>query len=311
MEGRLLEIDALNGAALAIDGFGQAGLAIGIMTLMFAIALGLTVQSFAFLKTDPRLFWGGLAMQVIGLPAATIILLLIINPPPSLALGMIFVAACPGGSVSNFMTYLSRGDIAYSVSLTAGSSVLATLWTPFAILLWSDLYPPTAALLETLDFSRKAFIMQTTFMLAIPLAAGMAISRFMPDFAARAQKPLALLGGGTLAFIILRSTFDFLPAVGAAMAIITPLVVLHNAVAFGLGLATGRLLNANTARRRTLTFEIGIQNTGLALVLLIGQLTGLGGAIALAAVWGVWHFASGGAMIAFYRNQDNNGSVSP
>jgi len=300
-----MNAEALDQITIALDPNAQMMLAGAIILLMYAIAMGLTPASFAFLKTSPKLFWGGLAAQIIGLPLLTIGVAAGLSVLPSIALGMIVIAACPGGSVSNFMTYAARGDVAYSVSLTAGSSVIAALWTPFAILFWSGLYPPTAQLLETIEFSRTQFVAQTMMMLAAPLAAGMITVRYAPAFAAKTKGPLAFLGGGLLAFVIIAGVFDFWPLIAAGWALIFIPVATHNASAFALGAATGRALHASPARRRSLTFEVGIQNAGLAIVLLLSQLQGLGGAAAIAAAWGVWHFFSGGAMIAFYRYLDH------
>lgn len=299
-----MDAQALNQLTIALDPSLQLMLAAAIVIMMFAIALGLRPEHFGFLRSDPKLFFGGLAAQLIALPALTIGLAAILQPAPSIALGMIVVAACPGGNVSNFMTYAARGDTAYSVSLTAGSSVIAALWTPASILLWSELYAPTADLLETIEFNRMSFILQTTFMLAAPLGLGMTTAFFRPEIAENLRKPLALFGAAILAFVIIRGTIDFWPILIGAWAIIMIPVIAHNAAAFALGAAAGRILSASGPQQRSLTFEVGIQNAGLAVVLLIAQLKGMGGAAAIAAVWGVWHFFSGGAMIAFYRYLD-------
>jgi BASS family bile acid:Na+ symporter len=113
-----------------------------------------------------------------------------------------------------------------------------------------------------------------------------------------------MFGGGILGFVIIKGVADFWPVIVAGWTLIYIPVVLHNALAFGVGVGAGRLLGANPTRRRTLTFEVGIQNAGLAVVLLLAQLKGLGGAAAIAAVWGIWHFFSGGVMIALYRLLD-------
>ncbi|MBT8472328.1 MAG: bile acid:sodium symporter family protein [Marinicaulis sp.] len=293
--------EALDKIIIAIDPASQLLLAASIVTLMFAIALGLKPENFAFLKTSPRLFWGGLFAQIIALPLMTIALAAGLGVGPSVALGMIVVAACPGGSVSNFMTYLSRGDVAYSVSLTAGSSIIAAFWTPFAIIFWSDIYPPTSDLLEIIEFNRAGFVAQTTIMLAAPLIAGMTIARYAPSIADRIKGPLAILGGLTMGGVIVYSVLDFIPLIKSAWALILIPVAIHNAAAFAMGAGAGWALRGNAAQRRSLTFEVGIQNAGLAVVLMLSQLDGLGGGAAVAASWGVWHFFSGGAMIAFFR----------
>lgn len=299
-----MNAQTLDQLTIALDPAAQALLAGAIVIMMFAIALGLKPEHFGFLRTHKRLFFGGLAAQLIGLPLMTIALAAILSPAPSIALGMIVVAACPGGNVSNFMTWSARGDTAYSVSLTAGSSIVAAVWTPAAILLWSEAYPPTADLLDTIEFDRISFVTQTTVMLAAPLGLGMAAARYFPNAAEKIRKPLALFGGAILAVVIIDGVLDFWPVIVAGWALIYVPVAIHNASAFALGAAAGRLLGANAARRRSLTFEVGIQNAGLAVVLLLAQLKGLGGAAAIAAAWGVWHFFSGGVMIALFRTLD-------
>ncbi|WP_411817538.1 bile acid:sodium symporter family protein [Hyphococcus sp. DH-69] len=299
-----MDENALDQLTIALDPTAQTLLALAIVTMIFAIALGLKTEHFSFLRQDPKLFWGGLAAQLIGLPVMTLLLVTLIAPHPSIALGMIVVAACPGGNVSNFMTWGARGDIAYSVSLTAGSSVIATLWTPAAILLWSSLYGPTSELLDTIAFDRTRFVIQTTFMLAVPLGLGMATARYLPQIAERIRKPLAMIGGGILAYVVIVGVIGFWPLLVAGWMLILFPVAAHNASAFGLGWLSGRLLGATENRRRSLTFEVGIQNAGLAVVLLLAQLKGLGGAAAIAAAWGVWHFISGGVMISLFRFLD-------
>lgn len=291
----------LDQLTIALSPTSQTMLAAAIVIMIFAISLGLKPAHFSFLRSDPKLFFGGIAAQLIGLPLMTLLLVTILSPHPSIGLGMIVVAACPGGNVSNFMTWSARGDVAYSVSLTAGSSIVASLWTPAAILLWSGLYPPTAALLDTINFDRVSFIIQTTLMLAAPLALGMAGAHFLSRAAETVRKPLALFGAGILIIVIIDGVTALIGSLLAAWALILIPVIIHNGLAFALGAGVGKLLGASAPRRRTLAFEVGIQNAGLAIVLLLAQLKGLGGAAAIAAVWGVWHFISGGAMIALYR----------
>ena len=291
----------LDQLTIALSPTSQTMLAAAIVIMIFAISLGLKPAHFSFLRSDPKLFFGGIAAQLIGLPLMTLLLVTIMSPHPSIALGMIVVAACPGGNVSNFMTWSARGDVAYSVSLTAGSSIIASLWTPAAILLWSGLYPPTAALLDTINFDRVSFITQTTLMLAAPLALGMAGAHYFARAAETVRKPLALFGAGILIIVIIDGVTALIGTLLAAWALILIPVIIHNGLAFALGAGVGRLLGASATRRRTLAFEVGIQNAGLAIVLLLAQLKGLGGAAAIAAVWGVWHFISGGAMISLYR----------
>ena len=296
-----MEIDALDSLRIVLDPIGQVGVALALMLVMFSVALGLRVEDFSFLRTRPLLFAGGVVSQVVLLPLGTFFLILVIEPAASIALGMIVVACCPGGAVSNLLTYLSRGNVAASVALTATSSLLAAILTPTSILLWSHAYEPTANLLQTLDVSPMIFLAQTTFLLAVPLILGMVVAAKAPDVAARIKKRTTVLGVSVLVGVIIYGIAYFFPVLWPAVPLLGGVVVTHNAVAFGIGALAGRVLSRQSPTRRALTFEIGIQNSGLALVILLSQLKGLGGAAAIAAVWGVWHLIAGGLLALFFR----------
>lgn len=297
----MTELDSLR---IVLDPIGQTGVALALMLVMFSVALGLRIDDFRFLFDKPLLFLGGVVSQVLLLPLATFVLILVLAPAASIALGMIVVACCPGGAVSNLMTYLSRGNVAVSVALTATSSMLAALLTPASILFWSHSYKPTSNLLETLDVSPLLFLTQTTMLLAVPLVVGMTVAAKAPDVAARIRRRATLLGSSVLVGVIIYGIVYFFDILFPVLSVLGVVVVLHNAVAFATGAAAGRVLSPDPATRRALTFEIGIQNSGLALVILLSQLKGLGGAAAMAAVWGVWDLIAGGLIVALFRTVD-------
>jgi len=299
-----LDIGALDSLRIVLDPFGQAGVALALVLVMFSVALGLRVDDFAFLREKPLLFAGGVISQVVILPLVTFLLILVLRPAASIALGMIVVACCPGGAVSNLLTYLSRGNVAVSVALTATSSLLAAILTPTSILFWSQAYEPTARLLRTLDVNPLIFIGQTTLLLAVPLVLGMLLAAKAPDVAARIKKRTTVLGVSVLICVIIYGIVYFFPVLFPALPLLGGIVVLHNALAFATGALAGKALSRLSATRRALTFEIGIQNSGLALVILLSQLKGLGGAAAIAAVWGVWHLIAGGLLAVFFRQLD-------
>ncbi len=299
-----MDIATLDSLRIVLDPAGQAGVALALMLVMFSVALGLRVDDFRFLLGHRGLFAGGVVAQVAGLPLVTLGLVWALAPPPSLALGMFVVACCPGGASSNLMTYLSRGNVVYSVSLTAVSSLLAAFATPVSILFWSGVYGPTADLLDSIGFSPFAFLAQTTLLLAVPLAAGMIVQARVPDVAARLRRRLALAGVLALGGVIAYGTWRFFPVLAPALPVLASLGILHNALAFATGLGAATLLRADRPARRALTFEIGIQNSGLAIVILIAQFDGLGGAAAIAAFWGVWHLVAGGLIVVLYRYGD-------
>jgi len=293
-----VQLDAMR---IALDPTSQIVLAFGLFTIMFSVALGLKVDDFTAITKKPLAYIVGALGQIFGLPLITLCLVFLLSPSASIALGMIVVASCPGGNVSNMMTYFGRGDVALSVALTATSSLIAAFLTPTFILLWASLYPPTSTLLDTIDFDPLSFILQTTALLAIPLLSGMALAHWAPQISERLRKPGALIGAGLIIVVVIVGTIDMVPRLFAATSLIIPPVLIHSGSAFTLGALIGLLIKASKPVRRTLTFEIGLQNTGLALVILLGQLEGLGGAAAVAAVWGVWHLIAGMFMVWFFR----------
>jgi BASS family bile acid:Na+ symporter len=299
-----MDIGALDSLRIVLDPIGQMGVAIALMLVMFSVALGLRVDDFSFLRDKPWLFLGGVFAQVVVLPLVTFLLILVMRPAASIALGMIVVACCPGGAVSNLLTYLSRGNVAASVALTATSSLLAAILTPASILVWSNAYAPTSTLLETLDVSPAMFLAQTTFLLALPLVCGMLLAAKAPDVAAKIKKRTTVLGASVLVGVIIYGIAYFFPVLYPALPVLGMVVIVHNALAFATGAAAGMVFSRLPATRRALTFEIGIQNSGLALVILLSQLKGLGGAAAIAAVWGVWHLIAGGLLATIFRITD-------
>lgn len=295
-----MDTETLDSLRIVLDPLGQAGVVIALMLVMFGVALGLRVKDFRILAAQPSLYIGGVFAQVLVLPLVTFGLIHVISPPPSIALGMIVVACCPGGSVSNLLTYLSRGDVAVSVALTATSSMLAAFLTPVSTLFWAQAYEPTAKLLASLEVSPLLFIGQTTLLLAIPLAAGMIVAFRAPDFAMRIRKRTTLTGAAVLGGTIIYGIVYFYPILWPAVGLLASVTIIHNTVAFATGATIGWVLSRQSAVRRALTFEIGIQNSGLALIILLAQLKGVGGAAAIAAVWGVWHLIAGGLLVIGY-----------
>lgn len=303
-----MDITTLDSLRITLDPIGQAGVALALMLVMFGVALGLRVSDFRLLADTPRVFFGGVAAQVLVLPLVTFGLIHLLSPPPSIALGMIVVACCPGGSVSNLLTYLSRGEIAVSVALTASSSLLAAILTPASTLFWAQSYAPTAELLQSLDVSPLLFIGQTTLLLAIPLAVGMLAAAKAPELAEQIRKKTTLIGALVLVGTIIYGVIYFFPVLWPVVGLLASVTIIHNGAAFLTGATAGWLLSEKSSVRRALTFEVGIQNSGLALIILLSQLKGVGGAAAIAAVWGVWHIVAGGTLAYFYNYVDAKSS---
>ena len=305
-----MDAQTLNNIKLEMGGPWEIVLAASLAAMMFAVALGLRPSHFAFFKTDPKHYIAGVAAQIIGLPLITLTLVYILHPIPSLALGMILVACCPGGNVSNILTMFARGNTALSVSMTATSSLAAAFITPISILFWLSLYPPTREILTTIHFNAVGFLLQTLFILALPILLGMAVAHKRPGLAEKIQKPLAIGAVSLMMIMIIIGFYKYRALIPALAVMVIPLVVIHNASALALGYLSGRLTKADIPTRRAMTFEVGVQNSALGFVILVTQLDGLGGAAILTGLWGLWHLVGGWTMVTAFRAADKWRSAS-
>ena len=299
-----MDAELLDSITLDLGGGSEAALAFILSLMIFAVALGLRTEHFRFFKDNPKIYLAGVLAQIIGLPALTLLICYIVNPPASVALGMILIASCPGGNTSNLLALFGRANTALSVSLTATSSLAAAFITPISIIFWSQLYPPTSALLTEINLDKWSFLQNTLIILALPLLLGMLIARFAPTLSARLQKPLSALAGLGLIVIIIGACLQYLPVFFQLGLAIFALVIAHNSLAFLMGFLAGVITKANTRSRRALTFEVGIQNSGLGIVILLTQLGGLGGAGVVAGLWGTWHIIAGLILVALFRWND-------
>jgi BASS family bile acid:Na+ symporter len=265
--------------------------AIGLM--MFGVALDLKFEDFKRVVVSPKAPAIGLAAQFILLPAFTYLLTLLIRPHPSMALGMILVAACPGGNLSNIMTYLARGNCAVSISMTAVSSAMAILMTPFNLALWGRLNPATAAILREVSLSPVDVFVTIFVILGLPLAAGLFASRIFPGLADRVRKPFKIFSLGFFILIVcgaLAANWQhFLHYVG----LVILAVFVHNLLALNIGYWAARAARLDERDSRAVSIEVGIQNSALGLVLVFNFFNGLGGMAILVAWWGIWHIISG------------------
>lgn len=265
--------------------------AIGLM--MLGVALELKLDDFRRIFAAPKAPAVGLAAQFILLPAFTFLLTLILQPPPSIALGMILVAACPGGNLSNIITYLARGNCAVSVSMTAVSTAAAVFMTPFNLSLWGSLNAGTARILKEVSLSPLDVFINIFIILGIPLIAGLLVSRYFPLVVERVRKPFKIFSLiffiGIVAAALIANWQNFINYVG----LVFFAVLIHNALALNIGYWSGRLLRLDEQDTRAVSIEVGIQNSGLGLVLVFNFFEGLGGMAIITAWWGIWHIIAG------------------
>ena len=212
-----------------------------ICLMMFGVALDLKLEDFKRIIVSPKAPGIGLIAQFVLLPAFTFLLTMILRPQPSIALGMILVAACPGGNLSNIVTYLAKGNVAVSISMTAVSTAAAILMTPFNLALWGGLNPDTAEILRQVSLSPLDVFMTIFLILGIPLILGLTLSRVFPNLANKVRKPFKIFSLIFFMVIIcgaLAANWSiFVKVIGLVMLI----VLLHNALALNLGYWSGRL----------------------------------------------------------------------
>lgn len=261
--------------------------------MMYGVALSLQVDDFARILRDPRAPLVGLLAQFLLLPAATCLVTWAFDVDPELALGMMLVAACPGGTFSNIMTWIGRANVASSVSMTAVSSVSATVLTPFNFAFYGWLNPHTRALVTDIALDPVNILMLVVAVLAVPLALGMLTARQAPRFAARAQKPMRLVSLLVLFAFVAIAFSQNMDVFWANADRIVGLVVGQNTLALGLGALAGYAVHLSRADRRAVTMEVGIQNSGLGLSILFTFFPQASGMILIAAFWGAWHLVSG------------------
>jgi len=294
----------IDGILLNINPTGQLVLGGVLALIIYGVALDLKVADFVEVFRKPVAPLSGLLAQLALLPAVTWAITMLLKPQPSIALGMMVVAACPGGNISNLITHMARGNTALSISMTGVSSVLAIVTTPLNILFWAGLNPETNALLRQVSIEPLSFLGQTMAILGIPMALGMLTVAYLPKLADFLRRPLqilsflflvAFIGGAMLTNSKYLSTF---------VLAILPFVILHNAIAVGLGWGTAKVLRLSDFDTRALTIEVSMHNSGLGLALILNQFDGVGGAALVAAGWGVWHLISGWALAEWWKRRD-------
>lgn len=294
---------AIDTVHLSFDPSGLVALNVILALIMFGVALELKVSDFKRLLLQPRAGIVGLATQLALLPAVTFVITLLVDLPPSVELGMLLVAACPGGNVSNFMSAYARGNISLSISMTAIVTTLAIVTTPFNISFWGSLNPATAPILREVSIDAVEMASVVALIIGIPVILGMALHARKPAIAAKILKPFKI---GSLGFLALFIIIALAKNVGPAreyLPQIAGIVIAHNVVAFALGRLMGELARLGEPEKRTVTIEVGIQNSGLGLVLIFSFFDGLGGMAVVAAFWGIWHLIAGISIATYWRRR--------
>lgn len=273
--------------------------------IMFGIAINLKVDDFLLVLKNPKAVLTGILSQFLLLPALTFMLILLIQPRPSFALGMMLVAACPGGNISNFMSSMAKGNTALSVSLTAISSALCVFTTPFNLAFWASLYTPTAQILNIISLDFWSLFQTIATLLIIPIILGMLLRKYQPKMASRLHPIMHYSSIVIFAAIVIMAFHANFDLFLSYIHMVILLVLVHNAIALLQGYFLAKTTQLQEADCKTIAIETGIQNSGLGLILIFSFFNGLGGMAIIAAWWGIWHILSGLSLAYFWNRKSD------
>jgi BASS family bile acid:Na+ symporter len=289
----------LDSVKINFDSEGLWILNIALAVIMFGVALGISVNDFKSLLKQPKLVLVGILAQFVLLPLLTFLIVIAIKPQASIALGMMMVAACPGGNISNFMTHLANGNTALSVSLTTIGTFLTIIVTPINFQLYASLYEPTAQLLTDVELQPFELVKLIVLILGIPLFLGMLLRYKNANLAIKISKLLKPISIIVFVAIVIIAFSKNIEVFNNYIHYVLIIGICHNALAILLGFFTAKVFRLPLKDQKTIAIETGIQNSGLGLLLIFTFFNGLGGMAIMAAFWGIWHIVSG-LVLAFY-----------
>lgn len=283
--------------------------------IMFGVALGIKPAQFKVLFKEPKPYLVGLFGHLFALPFMTFLLVLALSKwiTPTIAMGMFLVAACPGGNISNFMTSYAKGNTELSIGLSASTTLLATLSTPFNFTLYGGLYlrfisNRAGHLLQPLQIDNAEMFETVFVLLGIPLISGVLFARFFPKITEKLKSPIQYLSIFFFIAMVVLAFSNNLDLFLKYIFFVFFIVLIHNFSAFVTGYLLGTVFKVKKRDRRTITIEMGIQNSGLGLVLLFNPQIfphdmALGGMLFITAWWGIWHIISGLTIATYWSRK--------
>ncbi len=268
--------------------------------IMFGVALELDLSNFRKVFRNYGGIITGMTSQFILLPLYTVLFVQFLSVPTSLILGMFLVSTCPGGNVSNYFTHRGLGNTALSITMTTIVTLSCVVTTPFLFFIMCQI-TGNEATLETFQINVIDMMIILLQLVVIPLSLGLFVHGRFPEIAARLVKFIKPLSFLLLLGIIFVSLKDNLPIFKDYLVMIFWIVLFHNGLAYGLGYVWAKICGQTETNRRAISMETGIQNSGLALILILNFFDGLGGMVLVAGWWGVWDILSG-FLLANYWN---------
>ena len=268
-----------------------------LMVVMFGMGLTMKPRDFALVFKRPKDILVGTAAQFIIMPALAFGLSKLFQLDPALTAGVVLVGTCPGGTSSNVITYLSKGDVALSVGMTSVNTLLAPLLTP--AITW-------LLLQTTVRVDVWAMFWSIIQVIIIPVALGFVINRFFGKFTEKAVAVLPSVSTVAICLIIAAVVSHNAEKIYTSGVLVFAVVILHNLLGYAGGFGLGKLLKMPPEKVKALSIEVGMQNSGLATSLAGTAFSGLAMATVPGAVFSVWHNISGAILAGFYRRWKNS-----
>lgn len=265
--------------------------------VMFGMGLTLNLQDFKIVFSRPKDVIIGCLAQFTIMPLLAWILARLFSLDEALALGVVLVGCCPGGTASNVITYLAKGDLALSVGMTGVSTLFAPFLTP--LLTW-------ALAGKSVNVDVMGMLLSILWVVILPIVVGLIVKGLWPNFTKKATDYLPAFSSIAIAMIvaiIISANANKLLAGGS---IIVLVVILHNLCGLSLGYLIGRLLGLSEAKKRAISIEVGMQNSGLASSLATIHFAAYPLATIPGAIFSVWHNLSGAAVAYLYSNRCKN-----
>lgn len=259
--------------------------------IMFGMGLTLSPQDFKVVLSRPKDIFIGCLTQFTVMPLLALGLTLAFSLPKELAIGVILVGCCPGGTASNVMTYLAKGDLALSVGMTAASTILAPLMTPFLVWLLAG---------TMVDVDTVGMLMSIVYVVIAPIVCGLLCQRFLPAMTKRVTPYLPALSSVAIMVVVVIVVSHNAERLLTAGLLIVSIVMIHNLLGLAIGYTIGRLLHLQKPKCVALSIEVGMQNSGLASSLAVLHFAAYPLATIPGAVFSVWHNISGALMARFY-----------
>ena len=259
--------------------------------IMFGMGMALRLEDFKIVFSRPKDVIIGCAAQFTIMPLLAWVLSRVFSLDEALAVGVVLVGCCPGGTASNVITYLAKGDLALSVGMTATSTVLAPVMTPLLVWLLAG---------KTVDVDVAGMLLSILWVVILPIVAGLVVKALWPKFTEKATAYLPAVSSLFIAFIVLIIIAANAQKLLAGGMVIILVVMLHNLCGLGLGWLIGRLLRLPDSKRRAISIEVGMQNSGLASSLATLHFAAYPMATIPGAVFSVWHNISGAIVARIY-----------